>query len=89
MKKKKEEIKLRGEINCVEQQMEFVDVDGVHLILTDGRAFFYHMFATMDGPERAIEVLYPLLLPDIRKAKEKKNGVILPENAVQSPERGI
>lgn len=82
--KKKQEPELRGEINCVEQQMECIDVDGVHLILMDGRAFFYHLFATIDGPERAIEVLYPYLLPDIRKAKAKKNGVILPENAVQN-----
>lgn len=62
----------------VEPEIEAVDVDGCHLILTGAKAWFFHLFKSMKCEEAAIRELYPYLLDDIRRAKEKKENAPIP-----------
>ncbi len=64
-------MKMQAVYRHVEPDVEVVDIDGCHLILAGTKAFFFHLFKTMNCEEKAKQELYPYLLPEIKKAKEK------------------
>ena len=67
---------LTAEARFVDPEIEPVDVDGCHLILTGAKAWFFRLFRTMDCTEAAVRELYPYLLEDIQRVKEKKTAPI-------------
>lgn len=70
--------------NQVEPEIEPVDFEGTHLILEGALAWFYRLFRIMDCEEAAQRELYPWL-----KEAKRKSGITTPDNAAQTPAKGI
>ena len=66
---------MTAEFVHVEPDIEPIDFEGAHIILTGALAWFYRLFRVMECEEAAQRELYPWLC----EAK-KKSGVITPEN---------
>ena len=76
-------MELTAEFRQTTPEIEPIDFEGTHIILTGSLAWFYRLFKTMDCEEAARRELYPWLM----EAK-RKSGITTPDNAAFNPVKG-
>ena len=54
-------------------EIEPIDFDGYHFILTGPLAWFYRLFKSMDCEDAAVRELWPWLIAEKNKAIERAN----------------